>query len=616
MKCWRKFSSDAFPCASKGTMQHLKVAFIVTLLGCTPDLLPFQFDADSTDTSDVAPEPTEDRPTIPDPGPEAGPEPSVELPPEVPPEPVPDAPQEDAAEDVPPDESQVDVPHEPASEVGTDAPVDLPVEVVVDHPLPVDESPPVDVDPCPGLTQCGSVCVDTRRDGLNCGGCGNVCNLPGAESTCSNGSCSVGSCLGSLLDCDLSPTNGCEAEGSSDARHCGRCGNACPVGGVCSAGRCFCPTGTSLCGGSCIPTVNDATHCGGCAPCPTIPNATSVCTASVCSFVCNRGFIREGSVCEPCGSVGQRACESGVCIPGLSVCDGICRDTSGDRNHCGSCSRVCQTGFPCGDGACVVPRSCTDSTSLCGITAVSGGTFDLGDVSGQGVNALPMQRMVAVGPVYADTYEVTVGRFRAYWSAGHPAPGTVPYPSGLYAFGGTVTEPGSGVGCTWRGSSADAPINCVNWSTAQAFCAWDGGRLPTEAEWEWLARGPGPYPWGSSDPSDLLVCWSGSSVRSGACSAGSFPMGATQAGLLDMAGGVYEWSADSFQPYSYSGCWGSSSGRFNPLCGQISGSTTTRTVRGGSWETTVAANLRVGSRISRSMTTADRGTGFRCVRSR
>ncbi len=599
-------------------MNHLKVALSVTLLGCSPDLLPFPLDADLTDRSDATPEVVEDRPVSKDSEPEVGPEPTIESPPEVSPEPIPDAPQEDVAEDVPPDEVLVDVPSEPLSEVGVDVPPDQPVEVAVDSPTPPDEPVSLpDVDPCPGLTQCGSVCVDTRRDSLNCGGCGTVCNLPGAsESSCLSGSCVVGQCRGTLLDCDRDSANGCETESSSDPLHCGRCGDACPSGGQCSAGRCLCPVGTSLCGTACVPSVSDVTHCGGCSPCPSVLNAVSTCVSSVCSFLCNRGYIQEGLTCLPCGAVGQRVCESGTCNPGLLACGGVCRDTSGDRNHCGACGRACPAGFPCGNGSCVVPRSCMDSPSLCGITAASGGSFDLGDVSGQGVNALPVQRMVTVGPVYADTYEVTVGRFRVYWSAGHPAPGTVSYPSGLYSFDGTVTEPGSGVGCTWRGSSTDAPINCANWSTAQAFCAWDGGRLPTEAEWEWLARGPGPHPWGSSDPEDRLVCWSGSSVRSGACSVGSTPMGSTEAGLMDMAGGVYEWTADSFQPYSYSGCWGTSTGRMNPLCGQISGATTTRTVRGGSWETTVAANLRVGSRISRSMTASDRGTGFRCVRSR
>lgn len=241
--------------------------------------------------------------------------------------------------------------------------------------------------------------------------------------------------------------------------------------------------------------------------------------------------------------------------------------------------------------------------------------FEMGDVLG--VNSTPIQRRVTISPLYVDTYEVTVERFRSYWNAGHPSPSSVLYPSGSYPTAGSVTEPGSGVGCTWRGPSLTSPINCVNWTTAQAFCVWDGGRLPTEAEWEWVARGgnSNPYPWGSTNPEDGLVCWSGNSTRTGACVVGGFPDGTTPDGVHDMGGGVYEWMADSFQNYNYAGCW-SVPENVNPLCGQLSGMTSSRVVRGGSWETTVPANLRTASRISRPLTTMERGTGFRCVRSR
>lgn len=522
---------------------------------------------------------------------ESTPEPSIEPTPEPSIEPTPE-PSPDASPDASP-------------EVGTDVIPDREAEVIVD------------VDPCPGRVLCASTCVDLRSDPGNCGGCSVVCNLPGvAENGCSNGTCSVRMCRGSLQDCDRDPVTGCEVDTSSDLSNCGRCGAVCPSGSVCSSGSCVCPSGTSLCGGSCIPTLTDPQHCGGCAPCPTPSNSTASCSSGICGFTCNRGYIQDGGNCVPCGGPGLRACTLDTCSESLTSCSGICRQTQVDRNHCGACGRVCAAGFPCVAGVCMVPNSCTSPlTSPCAITEVERGVFDLGDVLG--VNSTPIQRRVTVSPIYVDTYEVTVERFRAYWNAGHPVPSSVIYPSGSYPMTGIVSEPGSGVGCTWRGPSTSAPINCVNWTTAQAFCVWDGGRLPTEAEWEWAARKGStvPYPWGGSDPEDRLVCWSGSSSRVGTCSVGGFLPGVSPDGIHDMAGGVYEWMADSFQNYTYMGCW-SASELVNPLCGQLSGLTNNRVVRGGSWETTVPTNLRSASRISRPLSTAERGTGFRCVRSR
>lgn len=107
-----------------------------------------------------------------------------------------------------------------------------------------------------------------------------------------------------------------------------------------------------------------------------------------------------------------------------------------------------------------------------------------------------------------------------------------------------------------------APINCVVWEEASAYCRIAGKRLPTSVEWEWVARGRDegrPYPWGSGPPVDQL-CWSGLRPTSEPCTVGAFPNGASRDGVLDMSGNVWEWTDDGRGPRARirGGDWGSS----------------------------------------------------------
>jgi len=241
-----------------------------------------------------------------------------------------------------------------------------------------------------------------------------------------------------------------------------------------------------------------------------------------------------------------------------------------------------------------------------------------------------------------DRFEVTVGRFRAFVAAGMgtqaspPTAGDGAHPlisgsgwdgawnSSLQA---NTTALTTVLKCqstyqTWTdtpGSGETLPINCVNWYEAFAFCAWDGGRLPTEAEWNYAAAGGAEqraYPWSIAYPPgsttidgtyavyDCLGDGTGSCAFTDIQTVGSrSPKGDGRWAQADLAGSMWEWNLDWYaSPYP------------NPCsnCANLTAASY-RVVRGGFWYNN-ASYLHAAFRYYNTPDYRNYYIGFRCSR--
>jgi formylglycine-generating enzyme required for sulfatase activity len=280
----------------------------------------------------------------------------------------------------------------------------------------------------------------------------------------------------------------------------------------------------------------------------------------------------------------------------------------------------------------------------------SSGAIEQADASADGAPIVQADP-ATVSTFRLDKYEVTVGRFRRFVSAWDAGAGWVPPPgsgkhrhlnggNGLAATGGgyepgwvTADDgniaptngnllPGFGTWTASPGTQETLPITMVNWSEAYAFCIWDGGFLPSEAEWEYAAAAGNQqreYPWGSSDPgpssaiasdpspnnSYAIYGWHYRSMPGASPSAapvGTATLGAGLWGQLDLAGNAQEWTLDSYASYA------------NPSIDAANVSASHFRVFRGGYFNGPASGLLVPFRLYSDPLIRDAPNGFRCAR--
>ncbi len=162
----------------------------------------------------------------------------------------------------------------------------------------------------------------------------------------------------------------------------------------------------------------------------------------------------------------------------------------------------------------------------------------------------------------------------------------------------------------------DHPVVGVDWFQSQTYCEWSGARLPTEAEWEKAARGTDSriYPWGDEfDGNRANFCdtnceydWKNTGFDDGytrTAPVGTYPQGVSPYGVYDMAGNVWEWTADWYNVYPGG----------NPEASDYFGEER-RVLRGGSWDYN-GDYLRSAYRGSNAPSNTVNDIGFRCARS-
>lgn len=317
-------------------------------------------------------------------------------------------------------------------------------------------------------------------------------------------------------------------------------------------------------------------------------------------------------------------------------------------------------------------HACQNVNAPDGMVYIPGGTYLMGGSGDDAyANEFPLHK-VTVSAFYMDRYEVTNGQFQEFVLAtGYKTIAEQPInwtelskqlPSGTPKLPDSLLLPGSMVfrptskpvslqdysqwwewvsGACWYqpegpGSSIDNrldhPVVHIAWDDAMAYASWAGKRLPTEAEWEWAARGGNmqiTYPWGNETPDhafELANFWQGSFPYldsgldgfSGTSPVGSFPTNGY--GLYDMAGNVWEWCHDKYDIRFYKQ-EATKRKAVNPrgsddYFDDYEVGLPKHVIRGGSFlcNDSYCSGYRVSRRMSSSRDSGLNHTGFRCVK--
>jgi len=322
-----------------------------------------------------------------------------------------------------------------------------------------------------------------------------------------------------------------------------------------------------------------------------------------------------------------------ICGDGTLDADESCDDGSAKAGD--GCSATCgvETGWVCSGSPSVCNRSCYGSVPTCGSTMnhdcceallVDGGSFLRDDDE-----TLPAK----ISSFYLDAYELSVSRFRAFVNA---------YPSSrpVEGAGRNVHNPAdSGWNSAWdallpadragliaavnckdgnrswmdiAGATETFPMNCIDWYEAEAFCVWDGGRLPTDAEWTYAASGGDEqryYPWSVPAQSQTLDATYALYNALQLLPVGSKKKGKGKWGQLDLAGSVNEWVQDGWK------------GKIDATtCDNCANLTTSgiKTIRGGQYNAP-ASDLNTAGKSNRAFEDAPArfdSVGTRCARNR
>jgi len=375
--------------------------------------------------------------------------------------------------------------------------------------------------------------------------------------------------------------------------------------------------------------------------------ATGTCSAGTCSYTQTDTQCSKHSAC-----VGAGVCST-TCTTNTS-CGTSCRACAGETPRCKVLGTTSQCVGCLSDADCTgttpicntttnvcgpPPRSCIGLASTCGpkgnanccaSSVVTGGTFNRGNDANY---------PATVSDFRLDTYEITVGRFRKFWldyPANRPVSGSGKNPNNPSDRGWDATWNASAlpasqaqltanISCfsptyqTWSAGNDALPMNCIDWYEAEAFCIWDGGRLPTEAEWNYAAVGGTAqrlYPWGSAVPDCTYANFRGAAGAMDYCGAlgtvgvnrvgSESPKGDGFYGQADLAGNVWEWTQDWFvSPYP------------NPCnnCA-VDAVSSGRVLRGGSFYYVLASSLLSSQRLSPAPSGRDFDVGARCARAR
>jgi formylglycine-generating enzyme required for sulfatase activity len=510
---------------------------------------------------------------------------------------------------------------------------------------------------CLGGT-CLGTCVPGSKDcqGPNpriCDANGQIQLHPPCAFVCSGGSCQ-GECLPGSKKCNGKIPQDCDANGAwVDGAACAS---------LCTAGVCeaSCIPSTKLCNGNVPQTCSASSTWDDGAPC------TNVCIpGGVCGGDCVPGTMGcDGQTPRSCDANGSwsniQACQKQACVNG--ACQGVCAPAS--KQCSGKTPQVCNADGvwqslaacsgatpACKAGDCVTATttgpSCDGLDANCGpnlndnccaASLVAGGSFLRSNEAGS---------TASVSDFRYDKYEISVGRFRKFvdawignWrpSAGDGKHTHLNAGQGLANTGGgyetgwdtswsnilptvlgawdtnLMGTSGPPMWASGPGPNENKPINFANWYEVYAFCIWDGGFLPTEAEYNYAAAGGGGadgqriYPW-SDPPSSVQVdCTYANYV---ACPAAApnvvgteSPKGDGKYGQADLSGNLSEWLLDFYTtPYP------------NPCtdCAYLD-LATNRAVRGGGYNGT-AAYMDTTKRFSAPPANRSRVWGARCARS-